>query len=214
MYKLSTCINGKSNQGIIRAQIHKHISCSIIRSDIENDNCKLSQMIPLKTAFLLNAVPRKIPSCLMTSHAGIPWNLRGNYGTLSPKKTCVITFQKNAHKIRSFLRASVGARHGGGSFELQMKFIKSNGALLLEPNKVIQTRAGRIRDCLLVCFLDSSAIHPTHICVHMGNISFRQPSVFLEILEKCYIWFTYFFAILFMIKYYLLAIYTKATKNI
>ncbi len=112
-------------------------------------------------------------------------------GTLSPKKTCVITFQKNAHKIHSFLWASVGARHGGGSFELQIQFIKSNGALLLEPNKVIQTRAGRIRDGLLLRFLDSLAIHPTHICVQMGKIVFQQPLVYLKMLVHCYIRITY-----------------------
>jgi len=66
-----------------------------------------------------------------------------------------------------------------------MKFIKSNGALLLEPNKVIQTQAGRIRDCLLLGQLSYTSY--TYLCVHMGNISLRQPLVFLEIFKKCYI---------------------------
>jgi len=105
------------------------------------------------------------------------------------RKPVLLHSRKTHTKSVHFSELQWGARHGGGSFELQMKFIKSNGALLLEPNKVIQTQAGRIRDCLLLEQLSYTSY--TYLCVHMGNISLRQPLVFLEIFKKCYIRFTY-----------------------
>lgn len=132
-----------------------------------------------KRVYSSSVLSRKQHSWLMAAHAGILGNLWGTYGASLPRKP-VITFQKNAHEIHSFLQASVGVRTGGGSFELQMKFIKSNGALHQEPNKVIQTRAGRIRGCLLLRRSDSSAVHPTHICVRLENILFGQPLLSLK----------------------------------
>lgn len=76
---------GKSDKGILKAEVHIQTSCSIIRNDTENDYCKQSQIIPQKRECLLNFLSRELPSCLMTSHAVILWNL---WHTLSQENLC------------------------------------------------------------------------------------------------------------------------------
>lgn len=129
-----------------------------------------------KRVYSSSVLSRKQHSWLMAAHAGILGNLWGTYGASLPRKPVLLHSRKTHTKSIH----SVGVRTGGGSFELQMKFIKSNGALHPEPNKVIQTRAGRIRGCLLLRRSDSSGVHPTHICVRLENILFGQPLLSLK----------------------------------